>query len=643
MSVQSFLSQDLNKNDSQRTGLTSIAIIGGGPKGMYGLERLVAQWQTMPEACHLNIHIFNRTQFFGAGDVYRPDLPKCVLMNVCNEEINIWMKDAKPPTPVQHPLSFLEWLSHHDISADRKGYSPRALVGRYLEDGFKAILNALPANVTVKTIVDQVIKLEKSDQGYQVITDKEQQNLENRLTYQSILLATGHPRKVLSVQEKFWLNQTRDDDATGYIPCIHPNTKTLDKIRPKSVVGIKGLGLTFMDTVLLLTEGRGGHFEEAGNKLIYQPSGNEPGCIFPFSRTGLPMQARADMTPSTLLNPPQFFTRQAIADLKQQKGHKIDFEQDLYPLLQREATLAFYKVLFKNHEFNVSQKVYERFQDLEEAIAKFHSKYPDIPRFDLKELLDPTQDQSFKTPDDYHRFICDFIKRGINEAKKGPKYSPYIAVSEIWRRISVVFGEIFRFGGLEPASQQIFMQKYWPQISRITYGPPLKNMKKLCALIASGIVKFNCGPNPEVTFDQVTHQFKVKTQWNTEDFHIHYLIDARIPKNSLDVLQNGLYADLLHNGDIRPYKNKSTTCSATYQPGCIELTTKGYAIDSQDKVNYALAATGTPTEGITFDNDALSPYRNNFVNAWSEDVKKRVLTNELLSSRTNKHHLSTIE
>ena len=59
-----------------------------------------------------------------------------------------------------------------------------------------------------------------------------------------------------------------------------------------------GLGSTFIDAALELTEGRGGAFaRNAAGALVYSPSGQEPAKILPFSRTGLPMSPKSANLP----------------------------------------------------------------------------------------------------------------------------------------------------------------------------------------------------------------------------------------------------------------------------------------------------------------------------------------------------------
>lgn len=46
-------------------------------------------------------------------------------------------------------------------------------------------------------------------------------------------------------------------------------------------------------------------------------------------------------------------------------------------------------------------------------------------------------------------------------------------------------------------------------------------------------------------------------------------------------------------------------------------------------MNFDIAVTGTPTEGITFDNDTLSRNRNSFVDGWAEYISKEYAKSEI--------------
>ena len=60
----------------------SIAIVGLGPKGLYCLERLLAEVKANPLRGELKIHLFNRSSYFGASPIYDPEQPEYILVNV---------------------------------------------------------------------------------------------------------------------------------------------------------------------------------------------------------------------------------------------------------------------------------------------------------------------------------------------------------------------------------------------------------------------------------------------------------------------------------------------------------------------------------------------------------------------------------
>jgi hypothetical protein len=105
-------------------------------------------------------------------------------------------------------------------------------------------------------------------------------------------------------------------------------------------VAMQGIGLTFIDAVLELTEGRGGRFERAADgTLSYKASGKEPKVIIPFSRTGLPMTPKSHDLPA-FDRPLTFFTHSAVAALRKQANDgKLDLEEDLWPLFELEMEL----------------------------------------------------------------------------------------------------------------------------------------------------------------------------------------------------------------------------------------------------------------------------------------------------------------
>ncbi len=598
---------------------------------MYGLERLIAQLATHPVTAKVEIHVFNRTPFFGSGDVYRSDQPEYLKMNICNREIDTRINE-KPYSIVPAPLTFTEWLktkTGRNTPVNEDGFSSRTRVGSYLEESFAAIEKNLPAQVKLKKFVGEVTGLIKCDNSYQIKWRGKKRD-EEYLPYHylHILLATGHPSRQLTLEEKELLHQTQKKKNTGFVPFVYPTSSRLNSISPGGTVGLKGLGLTFVDAVLALTEGRGGRFMRlTADRFAYHPSGNEPMKIYPFSRSGLPMLSRGPNLPANKIEL-QFFTQEALHKLKYRKSGEIDFEADLWPLLRQEMIKVYYTVLFKTKDFSLQPGQPLSFSKLMKYVDLFHAQFPEEERFNINAFFNPLVDKNFQHGGEVHEFMVAYIAQANEAARKGPRYSPVAAISQVWKAATPVFDIAFRFGGLTSKSHQKFASHYNGILQRITYGPPIENMEKILALAECGILDFHISSCQQVEFNNQTGGFQLTSAITKASVDVQYLVDARIPKVSFQYSQEGLYANLLKRGTVTLFENKSPLNGDSYFPGCLALDENGQVISEKQEVNPTITATGTPTEGITYDNDTLSPYRNNFVNKWAERVRK-ILSKEV--------------
>ena len=88
----------------------NVGIIGLGPKGLYALERLLAQIKSKNIQVPIAIHIYNQNPFFGAGNVYRNDQASYLIMNYANKNIDIWSREL-PEAIVKETPNFSEWLA----------------------------------------------------------------------------------------------------------------------------------------------------------------------------------------------------------------------------------------------------------------------------------------------------------------------------------------------------------------------------------------------------------------------------------------------------------------------------------------------------------------------------------------------------
>ncbi|MDR6301583.1 FAD/NAD(P)-binding protein [Mesonia maritima] len=560
----------------------SVAIIGFGPKGLYALERLLAFIKA--EKTHqISIYVFNKTSFFGSGDIYRSDQPHYLLMNYANENINSWYKNEPEPI-VKNAESYVEWKARKEKIQQEElleKFSARAEVGEYLEWSFQQLLENLPKNCSIHQEVIEIGDLQKENEKIQLFSTSTEKY---HVKFDQVMITTGHQRHKI------------EKNHSQVIPFIYPVEKKLEEILPNKTIAIKGLGLTFIDAVLALTEGKGGKFTKIKNGFSYQFSGSEPKKIIPFSRTGLPMFPKLNLKDENL---PSYLS-QATSKF----SRPYDFEKELFPLILQDILFAYYKSFFQQKNEKLSYA--EDFKKVEQQIEKFHQKYPKIEKFSWKKLTNP----HFST-ENLHDATAKYLSFLISEKEK-PRESPYLMAASAWKKISAEFNELYSFNGLTPKSQELFDKTYFGLFNRIAFGPPVKNLQKIQALVECGIIDFSFVKNPIVDLNSE----KVQLKKSHEIVDCDYLIDARIPKNDMEKEQSGLFKNIIQHKFGRLNKNKSD--DFTYIPGNLAISKKGDLLEPSGKPDAQISLYGTPTEGSVYDNDTLSRERNNFADCWAQ-------------------------
>lgn len=595
----------------QETFTTKIAIVGLGPKGLYGLERLLANLAQANIHSPVEIHLFNKSDSFGAGDVYNPKQPTFLMMNYVNGYINMW-SELKPKPIVPEPKSFVDWLTEHAEEfpeANAFTFSSRAVVGRYLSEGFNLLLDSCPDGVSILKHVGDVVDIEKEEDNYSIFyNDSQKKSVIELKEFQNILIATGHP----------CVNEPESLSQDHYIDFIYPVEKRLTPIPAGSKVAIKGMGLTFIDAVLALTEGRQGEFkkDESGN-LAYLKSGLEPEKIYPFSMSGLMMIPRGNTFDEPEYKP--FYFRDESFEFIVALDGKYDFERQLLPFIEQEFTAAFYSVLFteKGEELTLSRD----FTEVETQIESFHQKYPKTERFDFQSFL-----KTSVSDNDINKNTLQALHKSIKEAEIGVEKSAFATAAGLWRHLSDFFNELYKFGGLKPQSQKVFLENYAGHLNRISYGPPIENMKKIEAIAKAGLIDFSFSQNPKIT-KSVKYSLSVN---ENQIIQADYLVDARIPKTQLHRSAGKLYGSLLEKELIFPYVNRQEG-RLDFRPGCLAIDEKGHPLDNTGLANKSLTFTGTPSEGLTYDNDTLSRKRNDFVSDWAKGVVEEFLSMKIES------------
>ena len=598
--------------------IRKVAIIGGGPKGLYGFERLAAWLTINPPSERTEIHIFNRTDSFGAGETYRTEQPSYLLMNNPVGDITMW-GPGDPPPVVSHPRSLPEWISHHTgTKVLDTEFTTRAMAGRYLSNGFDAIASSLPHRVYGTYVVGEVVDIYQDAGKFTLCLKTVGDERPRTDGYDHVLLATGHPRHRKTQRDVRLQTFADQHDTAGYIPFVYPVETVFAELPAHCSVGMKGMGLAFVDAVLALTEGRGGRFvrDKHTETVGYKPSGEEPKVIYPFSRSGLPMFPRISVPNAH--NELRFFTRSAVQGSG--AGTQMDFERQIWPFLKQDMIHAYYNVFLKHADESCGLSGCTTFEDVERRITDYHNTHTSEIRFDVERFLDPLKEPRSDPGKAHNEYVKRLYHNYLQEARKGELESPAAAVTAVWRNASGRFCDLYAFGGLTPDSQRAFDGTIRGKLHRVTFGPPVESAEKLCALMDCGILNFDAARNPDLVLDDERGMFILQSRPSATRFAVHYLVDARIPTMTLPDDPDPLFRNLLARGLITIYENRSG--KDVYRPGAINITRQGFVIDRNGLVNRGIAVTGTPTEGITFDNDTLSRERNNVVDGWAEEIAK---------------------
>ncbi|MEO8531345.1 MAG: FAD/NAD(P)-binding protein, partial [Deltaproteobacteria bacterium] len=263
-----------------------IAIVGFGPRGLGALEALVRR--ALQQGASVAVDIFDPGDWPAAGPNFSPDEdPLC--------QLNLPLRSIDLPPPVLGTFG--------DFAQSLKGrfgpeiFPPRAALGTYLNERFAALLSELPAQIVVQTH-----QLHITNAVWRGAAWTLRANPQDFGPYDHVLLTLGQPETRPDEQVQRWRKHADAHDLT--LTDAYPGAALVQSAEAWAGrnVAIRGLGLSALDVIRLLTLGLGGRVVDGR----YHPSGREPSRIIPFSLDGhapapkpatKEFDARFDLTP----------------------------------------------------------------------------------------------------------------------------------------------------------------------------------------------------------------------------------------------------------------------------------------------------------------------------------------------------------
>lgn len=306
-----------------------IAILGGGPSGLFMFKRLVDAGRT-----DLEIHIFEKKKLLGAGMPYSQEgAGEEHITNVSGNEIPElvtsiadWIETA--------PKSTLERFNITPQIYNDYKVLPRLLFGEYLSAQFELL----------KKKADEVGLAYEIHYNSTVtdITDYQQQNLvqvqingTDLSDFHRVIVCTGHN----------WPHK-HEGKIPGYFDSPYPPMKL--HLQADHPVAIKGASLTAVDALRTLARANGSYYKNDEGKLVYQLANDSHGFkMVMHTRNGLLPAVRFHLEDSHLSNDSLLTEEEIAAHIVANDGFlSLDyiFEQDFKEIF-RDKEPEFYQLI----------------------------------------------------------------------------------------------------------------------------------------------------------------------------------------------------------------------------------------------------------------------------------------------------------
>lgn len=407
--------------------IDSIAIIGGGPSGLFIVKHLISQ-QVYPDT----LYIFEKSSRLGAGMPYSD-------RGASDEHVANVSANELPQLPESFSEYILRKPSADNFNFKNKGninafkVIPRLLLGNYLEEQFKILLNqAVKLGIDVKIFTETTVKdiYKKND-----IFIIETEDGEKIKTSQAII-CTGH----------HWPKHF-EENTKGWYDSPYPPAKFTEST--DYPVAVRGTSLTAIDAIKTLAR-LNGSFTQKDNELVYNLNESSKNfSITLFSKRGY-LPALRFHSEGSPYSEGWIMSQEEIFEYKEKNGGFVDldyiFERNFKQPIQK-----------KNEQF------YHEIKDL--TIEQFVEKM-----LSLREQLD-----SF-----------ELFKAEYYEAEKSIQRHQTIA----WKETLSAFSYAINYPAKHfSAEDMIRMRKtLLPLISVIIASLPQSSYQEVIALYNAGII-----------------------------------------------------------------------------------------------------------------------------------------------------------
>ena len=500
-----------------------IAVIGCGPRGLRACENLFTALTT-EEVGEFHVSVFEPHAYPGAGPVYDPSQSDLSLLNVPLRDLHI----AESDQAVGSFDSFRRWLDarSHDFTQDT--FVPRAILGHYLFERWTSLRNRYSNRLQL--FASKVLGCFQIDSLWRLHTSDSTEP--NDFVFDAIVVACGHQPSLRDDT----LKQVAACETIRVFDSVYPISQFGDFVDlPDSTVVVRGFGLSFLDLMRELTEGRSGKYHDVGNgKLKYERSGEEPKLIIPFDLNRFPPVSQ----PATAAIDAQFAPRDT---------ERTDYAKELKTLIEELKSETF-------RQGTATTRVLQLVYAISNQVVR-RGTFLTTEQVDAFEKAAGTQLQEVAKGHalgDSSKSSTDAIVRKQIEMAIGkvPPSSDFV-LGQIWRHLQDITYTEFSIYPAEHLEHELQVHagivkellEIDSQFKPYSYGPPVIQMQRLLALVESGIVSLAYLDQPTLQAVPNSDRIQIESP-HSDSTEFEIFVDAVLSDGSLDQIDSPVLADL---------------------------------------------------------------------------------------------------
>lgn len=605
----------------------SVTFVGGGPRAAMVLERITANYPH--DAAPLTVHVVEPFEP-GAGRIWRYDQSPLLKLNSMAQDITMFTdRSVQCAGPAREGPTLLEWcravlsgeitdhrITDPEIMAQVRELGPesfptRQLQSFYLGWFYRLTVEHAASNVRVETHRATVTAVTDTELGHTVNLDSGE-----TIASDAVVYTVGHTDSMGSNTQ---LTRERTAGARGgfYAPPAYTNDVDYSPVRAGDRVIVTGMGLAFIDLMVLLYEGRGGRFQISGQRVDGQPRegirdggpltyvacGREP-QLFVGSRRGVPYHSKITSVLSADPEPLRFITPESVSRLLQQHN-TLNFHEHLWPLINQELGYHVYRELIVGHPERAWMS-WEEFAPAYRAASwgsnelqrLVRTAIPDSRyRVDLASIDRPFEDMFFEDPQQVQDALVRYIERDLT-LRTHPDHSETQALFLALLRTYMEVGRLVPLEHLDDESQRLVPGWWHGFFSFVDSGPPAHRLQELLALHRAGFITF-LGPDLEVTTahqdaPEGTAAFRARSRAGGADVSANSWIEARLPAPTV-VSSADPALHHVHSSGAGVEQTFETEDGATVSTGKLVVESTAQVVDRAGGVQPTVFAAGNFT------------------------------------------------